>query len=57
MLSPDIRIAVIDEARVVSVSKLVPFPKDFQDICTFGVICETTAHELEVSIFKYFLLH
>ncbi|XP_029160516.1 tudor domain-containing protein 1-like isoform X2 [Nylanderia fulva] len=38
--SSDLRMIAIDEGRIMTVTKIVPCPKELQDICVFGVICE-----------------
>ncbi|XP_014470836.1 PREDICTED: uncharacterized protein LOC106742425 isoform X2 [Dinoponera quadriceps] len=49
-LSPDLRMIVVDQPKTVSVTKIVPCPKELLNICTFGVICEVNT-ELQENIY------
>lgn len=55
--SPDLHIAAVDEARILSVHKALPYPKKFLNVCTFGVMCNMTTAELKVDIFECFICH
>ncbi|EFN81930.1 RING finger protein 17 [Harpegnathos saltator] len=48
MLSPELRVAAVDEARILPVTKVLPYPAEFLDICTCGVVCEVTNTQLNV---------
>ncbi|XP_032669551.1 uncharacterized protein LOC116843316 isoform X1 [Odontomachus brunneus] len=37
---PDLRVAVVDEARISPAIRALPCPKEFLNICTYGVTCE-----------------
>lgn len=39
-MKPKIQLAAIDEARVFNPTKVVPMPKNYRDICSYGLKCE-----------------
>jgi hypothetical protein len=47
----------IDEARILTMDKILPCPVKFLDICAFGITCEVTQpnKQLEVGIFMFYV--
>ncbi|XP_078032820.1 vreteno [Augochlora pura] len=48
-LDKPLKMVIIDEGRVMEVTKTIPCPNDFVNICSFGVTCNimSTNHKLE----------
>ncbi|XP_015176240.1 PREDICTED: MATH and LRR domain-containing protein PFE0570w-like [Polistes dominula] len=44
-LTPKIQFAAIDKTKVITVQKIVPYPNEFLNVCTFGMICEINAND------------
>lgn len=56
-LSPQLHLAMVDEARIVPVTKpeaIIAYPKELLDISYYGVTCEVTNGKLQVNVFKFF---
>lgn len=47
-LSPNLLVALVDEARIAPVLRTLPYPQEFLDICSYGISCEVTNGELQV---------
>jgi len=49
----------IDEAKILTIDKILPCPAKFLDICAFGITCEVIQpnRQLEVSIFIFMYIY
>ncbi|KAK2582879.1 hypothetical protein KPH14_008956 [Odynerus spinipes] len=52
-----IQLAIIDEARVTTVQKVIPYPDKFHNICKFGVICEIAANNCKLQANNHYNFH
>ncbi|XP_043506024.1 uncharacterized protein LOC122526582 [Polistes fuscatus] len=53
-LNPKTQFAVIDKTEIITVQKIVPYPNEFLNKCTFGVICKINTNDIELVIGNYY---
>lgn len=52
-LHPIKQLAIMDKTKIIPVKKTIPYPAEFLNICEFGVVCEITTDNFQLSVNIY----